>query len=141
MSIAQALDRFSQAFVQPNRLCFMFSAAATEELQELQSPHGGKLVNLMASAEQKAKAIEACTKSVECSDRNACDVELLTVGCVILLRPVVPQTWAQAQNQHVVGLCRAFSPLEGFMAEEEYYSVVQDWRLKVSSYDLSMQGC
>ncbi|KAK9868083.1 hypothetical protein WJX84_003836 [Apatococcus fuscideae] len=80
------------------------NAAATEELQELQSPHGGKLVNLMASAEQKAKAIEACTKSVECSDRNACDVELLTVG--------------------------AFSPLEGFMAEEEYYSVVQDWRLK-----------
>ncbi len=56
------------------------SAAATAEKQQLQEPHGGTLVNLMASAEQRSKAIEACTKSIECSDRNACDVELLTVG-------------------------------------------------------------
>ncbi|KAK9820681.1 hypothetical protein WJX74_005495 [Apatococcus lobatus] len=58
----------------------------------------------MASADEKSKAVQACTKTIECSDRNACDVELLTVG--------------------------AFSPLEGFMSEEEYTSVVQDWRLK-----------
>ena len=56
------------------------------------------------AADPKAAAARA-TKTVELSDRNACDVELLTVG--------------------------AFSPLTGFMNEEEYQSVVDTMRLPV----------
>ena len=49
--------------------------------RQLQTPHGGELVNLMAPASEHAALKDACTKSIELSDRNACDVELLTVGC------------------------------------------------------------
>lgn len=44
------------------------------------APHGGKLVNLMLADSAKAAAVASCNKTIECSDRNACDVELLTVG-------------------------------------------------------------
>ena len=53
--------------------------AATE--QKLQVPHGGKLVNLMLAESAKEQAVSSCTKELELSDRNACDVELLCVGC------------------------------------------------------------
>ena len=56
------------------------SAAVTETA--LQTPHGDKLQNLMLSDDKKQAAIDSCTQSLECSDRNACDVELLIVGCV-----------------------------------------------------------
>ncbi|PNH02112.1 Sulfate adenylyltransferase [Tetrabaena socialis] len=71
----------------------------------LQVPHGvdAKLVNLMAPADQHAALVSSCNKRIELSDRNACDVELLTVG--------------------------AFSPLEGFMPKEDYESVVANMRL------------
>ena len=49
--------------------------------RQLQTPHGGELVDLMAPAGEHAALKAACTKSIELSDRNACDVELLTVGC------------------------------------------------------------
>ena len=57
----------------------------------------------MLPVDQQAAAIQACTKTIELSDRNACDVELLCVG--------------------------GFSPLEGFMDEAAYTSVVNDMRL------------
>eukprot|EP00240_Pyramimonas_obovata_P002225 CAMPEP_0118930608 /NCGR_PEP_ID=MMETSP1169-20130426/7234_1 /TAXON_ID=36882 /ORGANISM="Pyramimonas obovata, Strain CCMP722" /LENGTH=455 /DNA_ID=CAMNT_0006872991 /DNA_START=62 /DNA_END=1429 /DNA_ORIENTATION=+ len=66
-------------------------------------PHGGELVNLMAPADSQAALIASCTKTVELSDRNACDVELLAVG--------------------------GFSPLKGFCTEEEYLSVVENMSL------------
>jgi sulfate adenylyltransferase len=44
------------------------------------APHGGKLIDLMLPEDKKAAAKAKCTKTVELSDRNACDVELLTVG-------------------------------------------------------------
>jgi sulfate adenylyltransferase len=66
------------------------------------APHGGELVNLMTS--DKTAAIARCTKTVELSDRNACDVELLMVG--------------------------GFSPLKGFASEAEYLSVVNDMKLE-----------
>lgn len=56
------------------------AAAATEALQ---TPHGGKLVDLMVS--NVDAAIQSCTKTVECNDRQACDVELLSVGCASTL--------------------------------------------------------
>jgi len=66
------------------------------------APHGGELVNLMAS--DTAAALARCTKKVELSDRNACDVELLMVG--------------------------GFSPLKGFATEKEYLSVVENMCLE-----------
>ena len=54
------------------------AAAATEEA--LQTPHGDKLIDLMLPEDKKQSAIDSCTETLECSDRNACDVELLIVG-------------------------------------------------------------
>lgn len=44
------------------------------------APHGGKLINLQVPANEWKSVIESCNKTVEASDRNACDVELLSVG-------------------------------------------------------------
>ena len=57
--------------------------------QALIAPHGGTLVDLRLPADQWDAAIAGVDHRVECSDRNACDVELLMVG--------------------------GFSPLRGFM--------------------------
>jgi sulfate adenylyltransferase len=65
-------------------------------------PHGGSLVDLMAPADQPEAVRHGVDQVVECSDRNACDVELLTVG--------------------------GFSPLRGFMHQEDYDSVVERHR-------------
>ncbi|KAG1664378.1 hypothetical protein FOA52_004711 [Chlamydomonas sp. UWO 241] len=71
-------------------------------------PHGGSLVDL--AVRDKAKAAElvaSATHKHECSERNACDVELLS--------------------------CGAFSPLTGFMNKDVYESVVDTMRLPVSN--------
>jgi sulfate adenylyltransferase len=46
-------------------------------------PHGGKLVDLMVTDPKRKAALyaECQGRKIELSDRNACDVELLTVGC------------------------------------------------------------
>ena len=44
------------------------------------APYGGTLVDLMAPDAEKAAIKASATKTLECSDRNACDVELLVVG-------------------------------------------------------------
>ena len=44
------------------------------------APHGGSLVDLMVPAVEREAVKASATKVVECSDRNACDVELLVVG-------------------------------------------------------------
>ena len=67
-------------------------------------PHGGRLVNRMAaSPEAAATALAGATRSLDLNERQSCDVELLVNG--------------------------AFSPLEGFMRQEEYESVVKNMRL------------
>ncbi|KAL4433897.1 hypothetical protein ABPG75_000338 [Micractinium tetrahymenae] len=86
-----------------SRSAVVVRAAATTERTGLIAPHGDKLVNLMLPEGQKEAAIASCTKTIELSDRNACDVELLCVG--------------------------GFSPLEGFMNEADYKSVVEGHRL------------
>ncbi len=63
-------------------------------------PYGGQLKNLIIKDKNlKNDLISQATYEFECSERNACDVELLMVG--------------------------AFSPLEGFMDESNYNSVIK----------------
>jgi sulfate adenylyltransferase len=66
------------------------------------TPHGGSLVDLMVPPEQREAVRAGVDRAVECSDRNACDVELLVVG--------------------------GFSPLRGFMHQEDYEAVVERHR-------------
>lgn len=114
------------------RPCRSVAAAATA----LQTPHGDKLQNLLLSDDKKQAAIDSCTKTMECSDRNACDVELLMVGYVLY----VMRSWSAAQfccatkliANLILECCRGFSPLEGFLNEEEYHSVVENMRMTVS---------
>ncbi len=66
-------------------------------------PYGGELKNLfIKDTNLKNDLISKATYEFECSERNACDVELLMVG--------------------------AFSPLEGFMDENNYNSVIKNNR-------------
>ena len=66
------------------------------------APYGGTLVDLMVPESDRASVKASATTSIECSDRNACDVELLVVG--------------------------GFSPLRGFMHQEDYDAVVSGHR-------------
>ncbi len=66
------------------------------------APHGGVLVDLRVPAETWDAVKTGVDHVIECSDRNACDVELLMVG--------------------------GFSPLRGFMHQEDYLSVVSSHR-------------
>ena len=67
-------------------------------------PYGGELINLMASNQERDELKKASFKTLNCSDRNACDIELLLIG--------------------------AFSPLSGFMSEANYNSVVKENRIE-----------
>ena len=75
-----------------------------QTFSELISPYGGNLINLMAPQAEQNEIKKSTSKILECSDRNACDIELLIVG--------------------------AFSPIQGFMNEDEYNSVVKNHRTK-----------
>tara|TARA_B100000900_G_scaffold340152_1_gene302871 strand:+ start:1099 stop:2274 length:1176 start_codon:yes stop_codon:yes gene_type:complete len=67
------------------------------------TPYGGELKQLIIKdKDQINKLLSEIDFEQECSDRNACDVELLMVG--------------------------AFSPLEGFMNEMDYKSVIRENR-------------
>mgnify|MGYP001244901864 FL=1 len=79
------------------------SASAPAQRSGVITPYGGTLVDLMVADADCAAVKASATKTIECSDRNACDVELLCVG--------------------------GFSPLRGFMHQEDYNSVVNGHRL------------
>ncbi|MCP9776226.1 MULTISPECIES: sulfate adenylyltransferase [unclassified Cyanobium] len=66
------------------------------------APHGGSLVNLAVPAAERESLLAGVSRRIECSDRNACDVELLVVG--------------------------GFSPLRGFMHQQDYDAVVAGHR-------------
>jgi len=73
------------------------------DINGLIPPYGGELKNLIIKDKNlKNNLISKATYKFECSERNACDVELLMVG--------------------------AFSPLEGFMDENNYNSVIKNNR-------------
>ena len=79
------------------------SASAPAQRSGVIAPYGGTLVDLMVAEADRAAVKATATKTIECSDRNACDVELLCVG--------------------------GFSPLRGFMHQEDYEAVVSGHRL------------
>ena len=79
------------------------SASAPVQRSGVIAPYGGTLVDLMVAEADRAAVKATATKTIECSDRNACDVELLCVG--------------------------GFSPLLGFMHQEDYDAVVSGHRL------------
>jgi sulfate adenylyltransferase len=72
---------------------------------KLISPYGGKLVNLMVVGEEREALLEQANRypSIQISDRNLCDLELLATG--------------------------GFSPLERFMGEADYQRVLTEMRL------------
>ena len=75
----------------------------TRDLNGLIPPYGGKLKDLIIKNENlKSELLSKVSYEHECSERNACDVELLMIG--------------------------AFSPLEGFMDEKNYQSVINNHR-------------
>jgi len=68
------------------------------------APHGGALQDLIVKDAAQAKALKsACVRTIDLNERQACDVFCLVNG--------------------------AFSPLQGFMDETAYNSVVKDMRL------------
>ena len=78
------------------------SASASAQRSGVIAPYGGTLVDLMVPSAEQVALKASATKTLECSDRNACDVELLVVG--------------------------GFSPLRGFMHQEDYDAVVSGHR-------------
>ncbi len=75
----------------------------TRDLNGLIPPYGGKLKDLIIKNENlKSELLSKVSYEHECSERNACDVELLMIG--------------------------AFSPLEGFMDKKNYQSVIKNHR-------------
>ena len=69
----------------------------------LRPPYGGELKSLIIKDKNlKNDLISKANYEFECSERNACDVELLMIG--------------------------AFSPLKGFMDENNYKSVIKSNR-------------
>ena len=69
---------------------------------EVIAPYGNELINLMVEESKKESIKKEANKKLECSHRNACDIELLVVG--------------------------GFSPLQGFMLKADYESVVKNHR-------------
>ena len=68
-------------------------------------PYGGELVDLMVENEKRNELIRKANtlESIQLSERSLCDLELLAIG--------------------------AFSPLDRFMREDDYYGVLKKMRL------------
>jgi sulfate adenylyltransferase len=77
----------------------------TTDQMDLISPYGGALIDLLVPAEgfDELKRYANQLPSLQISDRSLCDLECLAVG--------------------------AFSPLDGFMGEADYHSVLESMRL------------
>jgi len=76
-----------------------------ESSPQLISPYGGRLVNIVTDGEERRKLLERAKglTSVQISIRSACDLELMATG--------------------------AFSPLDRFMGERDYRTVLSDMHM------------
>ena len=81
------------------------SNATVTEKNELITPYGGQLIDLMAPADEVThlKTYAGKLPSIQLSERSICDLELLATG--------------------------AFSPLDRFMGEQDYQRVLDEMRL------------
>ncbi len=79
--------------------------SASQTAEELISPHGGKLVQLVVGEEECKELVKYAVKlpSIQLSPRSLCDIELLATG--------------------------AFSPLDRFMGKADYLRVLEEMRL------------
>ena len=70
------------------------------------TPYGGRLIDLICRNEQRdeLKVVGSRLPSIQLSDRSVCDLEMLA--------------------------CGAFSPLDGFLGQEDYQRVVHEQRLR-----------
>ena len=77
----------------------------TEVTSKLITPYGGSLVDLLVKGEEKNTLIDHANtlQSIQISERSLCDLELLATG--------------------------GFSPLNGFMNQSDYKSVLDNMRL------------
>ncbi|KZR80526.1 putative bifunctional SAT/APS kinase [Prochlorococcus marinus str. MIT 1342] len=78
------------------------SPSASAQSPGVIAPYGGKLVDLMVAPDQQEVVKASANHVLECSDRNACDLELLVGG--------------------------GFSPERGFMHQGDYDAVVAGHR-------------
>ena len=78
------------------------SESSPQNQSKLIEPYGGKLVNRVVPSDEISAIKKSANKQIECSDRNACDIELIVIG--------------------------GFSPLTGFMKQGDYNSVVKNNR-------------
>src|SRR3989338_4350079 len=71
----------------------------------LVTPYGGRLVSLVVSGEEREELIQKAQHllSIQLSPRSLCDIELLATG--------------------------GFSPLDRFMGQSDYRSVLEEMRL------------
>lgn len=100
------LRRAVSSFARQSRVsqrCFSTKFGADGYIE----PHGGALVDLMVDANTASDKLARVNAEVELTERQACDVEILSVG--------------------------GFSPLTGFMNEDVYNHVVENMRLPGSN--------
>mmetsp|Transcript_18942 Transcript_18942/g.55603 ORF Transcript_18942/g.55603 Transcript_18942/m.55603 type:complete len:425 (-) Transcript_18942:258-1532(-) len=93
----------SPSRVSTSRARAVSTAGPAVAMKATQMPHGGVLVNLMEPAEKHDEIKKSATKTLELTERQSCDVELLCVG--------------------------GLSPLKGFMNQADYESVHMTNRL------------
>src|SRR3990167_9426045 len=86
-------------------LIAMIPRNISRQTLDLIGPYGGKLVNLVASPDERRELMVMANSlpSVQLSQRSLCDLELLAVG--------------------------AFSPLDRFMGRADYIAVLEEMRL------------
>jgi sulfate adenylyltransferase len=103
ISNLDALGRFNNGEIEPT--VHRFSARSYDVTDHLNPPHGGQLINNMASPERSTELQAASRKwpSWDLTSRQLCDLELLLNG--------------------------GFSPLRGFMTRADYESTCDRMRL------------
>ena len=106
LAIIVVVSAFSGSILHPPKLQLhnRLPASRLSSLSMVSVPHGGKLINTLVKNEaEKATLIKSADFEIELDERQLCDVEQLIQG--------------------------GFSPLNGYMDETDYLSVVNNMKL------------